>query len=147
LTNASDINVTGTFAVGVAQQGRLNAVVSPAEADEYGVTWEVLGDGLDYIAKNSESDHTLVFSGKQLPEGVETAPISIKVTSKKTPSITKTVVVTVTREGYIDKYTYETSKSSEVVNGERRDYIDLHIAGGGVTKIDTTNETVWYEGD
>ena len=147
LTNASDINVTGTFAVGVAQQGRLNAVVSPAEADEYGVTWEVLSDGLDYIAKNSESDHTLVFSGKQLPEGVEAAPVSIKVTSKKTPSITKTVVVTVTREGYIDKYTYETSKSSEMVNGERRDYIDLHIAGGGVTKIDTTNETVWYEGD
>lgn len=148
LQQASDINITGTFAVGVAQQGSLTAIVSPAAVNQYGVMWEVLDNGLDYITKNSESEHTLVYSGLSLPEGVNIQQVRIKVSSKKTPSISKIVTITVSREGYIDKYAYMADRSVEGEGNNKKAYINLHIAGSNdVTKIDTTNETVWYEGD
>lgn len=147
LQQASDINVTGVFAVGIAQQGRLAAVVSPASVDSYGVSWEVLDDGLNYITKNSEDEHTLIFTGMALPEGIDIKQVRIKVTSRKTPSLFKIVTITVSREGYIDKYTYSTDRSEEGEGSNKRAYINLNIAGGGVTKIDTTKETVWYEGE
>lgn len=146
LQTGSDISITGTFTVGVAQQGRLQAVVSPADADYAGVTWSVVSGG-EYVQIDSTSAHTLVFHGLQVPAGSEYAHATIKATSNNTPSLSKTVQITVTHEGFIDKYTYSTDRTSVGSGNDRRDYINLNIAGGGVTQIDTTNETVWYEGD
>lgn len=146
LTKASDIRVEGTFQVGVGGSGRLLAVVYPAEADFEGVKWEII-DGSEYITSASNDKHTFLFSGRTLPEGVDAAQAHVKVTSNIDESVYVIATVTVSRNttGIIDKYTESTSTSYKTVDGKRREYIDLHIAGGGITQIDTTKETVWYE--
>lgn len=148
LKKAADISVSGMFSVGVAQTGRLEAVVSPADADRDGVSWKILGDGTDYIKIDSTSSHTLVFTGVQITP--VNNPVLVEVKANNNPSVTKTVRITVTEQGYIDKYTVSTQNVVETDSNQKpvRSYINLNIAGLDTpTTIDTTNETIWYEGD
>lgn len=146
-TKASDISLSGMFSVGIGQSGQIEAVVLPADANR-GVTWEVLGDGGNYINVVSSNNHTFIYSGKSLTP--VNSPVLIKVTANSNEAVTKTIPVTVTEQGYIDKYTVSTQNvvETDAYNKPVRSYINLNIAGLDTpTTIDTTNENIWYEGD
>lgn len=153
IKQATSVNIVGTTAVQINGRGHLDANVLPADIDDDSVIWEYVNEeDKQYLVTLIEKETSLDFMAVGLPDGVDEHQVVIKATSKKTPTVSDTIVVTIAREFAIDKYVESVTRSTNEGNAEDntlRTYLDLNIAGlpGQPTRIDTTPMTVWYEGD
>jgi isocitrate/isopropylmalate dehydrogenase len=90
-----------------------------------------------------------MFCGASLEDGVDRKYVTVRATSRKTPSVYKDVDIAVVREAFTDIHVDEGKYHNNFDTAEKNDreeYINLHLTNGGNVKIDTTKETVWYEG-
>jgi hypothetical protein len=147
LKEAQDIQVTGQTSVSVGNVGILTAVVLPTDIDDGSVSWNIT-EGSQYLTITDFRSTSCTIRGLSVPEGQTFVQATIRVSSIKTPSVYKDITVTVFKDASIDIYT--TAGAYSDTEGEGRNakqYIDLTLTDGRQVKIDTTKETVWYEGD
>lgn len=160
---ATGIIINGTRTLCVNGTGKLTATVLPADIDEDGVTWQVfdgsnassrVGSSYVSIVNTTSTTCKLLCTGlpqQQSGSGQLTPPstptVTVRATSIKTPSVYADVVITLTDQQVDDIYTQAGAYQDNNQEGnDRREYINLTLTDGSNVQIDTTKETVWYEG-
>ena len=146
--SATDIVVTGTQAVGVGQTGKLVATVIPYDIDEGGVTWSIDAQYAQYLSIVSSTDNSCVIIGRSLNDSESSRQVVLKVASRKNPEVYKNVTITIMRDTVNDIYTTAGEyQNNNMTGNNKKEYINLTLTDGSNVQIDTTKETVWYEGD
>lgn len=146
--DATGISVFGDTAIALGQVGELKASVMPADIDDSSVEWSLVNpEDSKNLVIGLVQNNSCKFWATSLEEGVDTKQVVIRATSKKTPSVYKDTLITITREAFTDIYTRAGEYQSNNAEGnDRKEYINLNLTDGSNVKIDTTKETVWYEG-
>lgn len=148
--DATGISVVGDTVVALRQYGELKASVMPADIDINAVNWSLVNpEDSKYLMITSQQDTSCMFCGASLEDGIDRKYVTVRATSRKTPSVYKDVDVAVVREAFTDIHVDEGKYHNNFDTAEKNDreeYINLHLTNGGNVKIDTTKETVWYEG-
>lgn len=145
---ATGISVVGDTTIAIGQVGELKASVMPADIDDSSVEWSLVNpEDSKNLVIGLVQNNSCKFWATSLEEGVGTKQVVIRATSKKTPSVYKDTIITITREAFTDIYTRAGEYQSNNAEGNnRKEYINLNLTDGSNVKIDTTKETVWYEG-
>ena len=145
LNPALSIHVTGNFAIGFGKFTKLFAEVLPTEIDDCAVSWELLDDAEGKFSILSVSDTSCVVFGNMQEDTTVTYTGTLRIRSRKTPSVYKDVTLILTNDINFDKFV-SSGRYTEVEQDGKK-YIRLRMNDGSNVDIDTTKETVWYEED
>jgi len=141
------ITVKGDFMLVLGTPGTLTATVYPQDIDVNTVTWSIPNEeDAEYITLYNRDNNTVTMFANKLDDGEDYRIVTVRATSVKDPSVYKDVQVRISKEASIDIYTEAGKLTSEGTGRDQKDYITLHLTDGRPVNIETTKETVWYEG-
>lgn len=125
--------------------GSLTATVFPTNVDKDTVTWEII-DATNSVHDAYSDGHKITFRHDGTMTG-ESLTFVVKATSVKDPQIFATKTITVVKGSNQDKYLVRTYASTDGVGNEKKSYLNFEVSGvDQPLQIETTKETVWYEG-
>lgn len=142
-TQATSVHVSGNLAIEFGKFTKLVAEVLPAGIDDSAVSWELLDDADGKFSILSISDTSCIIFGNMQEDTSIIYTGTLRVRSRKTPSVYKDVTLILTKDIDFDKFV--SSGGYTEIEQDGKKYIRLRMSDGSDVDIDATKETVWYE--
>lgn len=140
--DATSVQVTGDRMIGFGKIGKLKAVVMPVNIDNDGVNWQLLPNATDKFSIISTTDTSCVILGTNNLDQSGNYSGTLRVSSRKTPTVYTDVTLWLKNVDSSDKYVLSGEYTQEQGGTQN---IALTMSTGDTVNIDTTNETVWRE--
>lgn len=140
---ATDVVIEGENVIGYGKVNKFTATVIPIGIDEDGVSWKIVDDPYNSFSIVSTSSKQCMVLGQLKSDTSISYTCRLVATSKKTPEVFGSIELRLADITASDKFV-TSGRYTDVEDGNK--YIRLGLNTGDTVDIDTTKETVWYEG-